>query len=146
MEASGIPVCRMGVPRYPLLQTVSAYRPCLPVCTSLSHQWHQVHEHRLPPAVCGHGASSLMSCDSMRCTFSCHPDSSSKRIEAQATAHAKGLPMKVGPCMNAPGAWLEIISAIPVAGQHGRKRHVSTGQCFAYTHDIGFYIGMLPSK
>ena len=40
------------------------------------------------------------------------PDSSSRRTEAQATAHASGFPINVGPCIKAPGVWLEIVSAI----------------------------------
>lgn len=58
------------------------------------------------------GASSSFSWVSIRFTFSCQPDSSNRRTEAQATAHASGLPINVGPCIKAPGAWLEMVSAI----------------------------------
>ena len=34
----------------------------------------------------------------------------------------------------------------PVACQYSRQRHVSSGQCFSYTHDIRFYSGMFPGK
>ena len=57
------------------------------------------------------GLNSRFNWASMAATFSFQPEERRRETDAQATAQAKGLPMKVGPCMNTPGFPLEIVWA-----------------------------------
>ena len=59
------------------------------------------------------GSSSSCSCRLMRVTLPCQSYSGevSSFTEAHATAHASGFPIKVGPCINTSGVWLEMVSA-----------------------------------
>ena len=65
------------------------------------------------PARSRAGASSVSNWRAMAATRCRQRPSSSRLSEAQATAQASGLPMKVGPCMNTPGSPREMVSATP---------------------------------
>ena len=111
----------------------------------------------LTSATCGNeaaGASSSFNCASMRRTFSCQPDDNNRRTEASATAQASGLPINVGPCMNARGSLEEIQSATFAEANTAEKviyppvsalpMHMMSGSTCACSHANNFPVRPKP--